>query len=93
MRLEILFSCHRERELIGCKWVYMKIPIITEKEEETFEAHLVAKWYPRQKGIDFDEIFSLIVRHTSIRAQSGCQHGYTFIADGCENNFPPWQSR
>lgn len=35
---------------------------------ENFMAHLVAKIYSQQKGIDYDEIFSPIIRHTSIRA-------------------------
>ena len=33
-----------------------------------FKAHLVAKGYSQIPGIDNDEIFSLVVRHDSIRA-------------------------
>ncbi|KAE8683204.1 hypothetical protein F3Y22_tig00111213pilonHSYRG00462 [Hibiscus syriacus] len=53
---------------IGCKWVYKKKPTVTEKEGEKFKARLVAKVFSQQKGVDYDEIFSSVVRHTSIRA-------------------------
>ena len=47
------------------KWVYRL------KEEEggkkRFKARLVMKGFSQKKGIDFDEIFSLVVKMTSIR--------------------------
>ena len=56
------------KKAIGCKWVYKRKQAVSEKEEEKFKARLVAKEFSQQKGIGYDEIFSHVVRHTSIRA-------------------------
>jgi len=53
---------------IGCKWVYKRKPTVSKKEGEKFKARLVAKGFSQKKGIDYDEISSPVVRHTSIRA-------------------------
>ncbi|KAL0370739.1 UNVERIFIED_CONTAM: Retrovirus-related Pol polyprotein from transposon TNT 1-94 [Sesamum angustifolium] len=63
-----LVQLPKGKKTIGCKWMYKQKPTILEKEGEKFQARLVAKGYSQQKGIDYDEIFSLVVRHTSIRA-------------------------
>ena len=55
------------KKLIGCKWVFRKKEAVSEKEEERFKARLVAKGYSQRHGIDYDEVFLVVVRHTSIR--------------------------
>jgi hypothetical protein len=53
---------------IGCKWVFKKNEVVSEKGGEQFKACLVAKGYSQQKWVDYEEIFSSMVRHTSIKA-------------------------
>jgi hypothetical protein len=58
-----------ERKMaIGCKWVFKKKEAVLEKCGEKFMARLVAKGNSQQKRVDYEESFSPVVKHTSIRA-------------------------
>lgn len=47
--------------------MFRKKEAATDKEKEKFKARIVAKEYSQRKGIDYDEVFSPVVRHTSIK--------------------------
>ncbi|KAM2628105.1 hypothetical protein TB2_001483 [Malus domestica] len=55
------------KKAIGCKWVYAKKEYADEKSNVRFKARLVSKGYAQKKGIDYNEIFSPVVKHSSIR--------------------------
>ncbi|KAM1373507.1 hypothetical protein ACFX2I_024202 [Malus domestica] len=54
------------KKTIGCKWVYAKKAYVDEKRNVRFKARLVAKGYAQRKGIDYNAIFSSVVKHSSI---------------------------
>nr|GEW14819.1 Gag-Pol polyprotein [Tanacetum cinerariifolium] len=65
------------RKPIGNKWVY-KIKRNGDDQVERYRARLVVKGYAQREGIDFNEIFSPVVRMITIRvvlAMCATRHG------------------
>jgi len=56
-----------KQKLIGCKWIFKLKPGIPGVEKQRYKARLVAKGFSQQEGIDYNEVFSPVVKHVSIR--------------------------
>ena len=63
----VLTELPKGKRPLKCKWVYKKKDGIPEVEDPRCKARLVVKGFSQKEGIDFNEIFSPVVRHTSIR--------------------------
>ena len=59
-----LVELPKGRRAIPNKWIY-KIKIVDDKPK--YKARVVAKGYAQTKGIDFQEVFSLVVKVTTLR--------------------------
>ena len=55
------------KRVITCKWIYKKKDGIPGIEAVRYKARYVVRGFDQREGIDFNEIFSPVVRHTSIR--------------------------
>ena len=55
------------RKIVTCEWVFKKKEGITSAEGVKYKARLAAKGFTQSEGVDYNEIFSPVVRHTSIR--------------------------
>jgi hypothetical protein len=62
-----LVQLPKGKKAIGCKWVYTKMEGSIEQDGICFKARLVAKGYDHKEGIDYNEVFSPVVKHFSIR--------------------------
>lgn len=55
-------------KVISCKWVYKrKIETSVTGDKVRFKARLVARGFSQTPGIDYNEVFSPVVKHTSVR--------------------------
>ena len=55
------------KRVITCKWIIKRKEGIPGVESTRNKARFVVRGFDQEKGIDFNEVFSLVVRHTSIR--------------------------
>ena len=56
-----------ERKIITCKWIFKKKEGTSPTEGIKYKARVVARGFHQIEGVDYNEIFSPVVRHTSIR--------------------------
>ena len=54
----------KEKKTVRCKWIFKRKEGISPTEK----ARLVAKGYSQIPGINFSDVFSPVVKHSSIRA-------------------------
>ena len=52
---------------ISCKWIYKLKEGVPDLQHPRYKARLVAKGFTQREGIEYNKVFSLVVKQTSIR--------------------------
>jgi len=55
------------RKIVTCKWIFKIKEGISPVEGVKYKARVVARGFSQREGVDYNEIFSHVIRHTSIR--------------------------
>jgi len=55
------------KRVISCQWIFKRKEGILGVESTRNKARFVVRGFDQEKGIDFNKVFSPVVRHTSIR--------------------------
>ena len=62
----VLVKPPTRQRIVGCKWIFKIKKGNPGVEKTRYKARLVAKGYNQVPGVDFNDIFSPVVKHSSI---------------------------
>jgi hypothetical protein len=61
----------KQKTAVRCKWIFKRKKGLSPNEPPRFKARLVAKGFSQIPSVDYTDVFSLVVKHTSTRAFFG----------------------
>ena len=62
-----IVSLPEKKKSVRCKWVFKRKEGLSPSEPPKFKARLVAKGFSQIPSVDYNDVFSLVVKHSSIR--------------------------
>lgn len=57
----------QDKRLVDCRWIYKKKDGPTNLDEIIFKARLIVKEFTQYKGVDYNEVFALKAKYSTIR--------------------------
>ena len=58
----------KKKKIVGCKWIFKRKEGPSSGVAPFYKARVVTKGYSQIEGVDFRELFSPLMKHSSIRA-------------------------
>ena len=65
-RTQDLVDLPKNRKALLCRWVY-RLNQTTDSPSPKYKARIVAKGFRQEYGVDFDEVFSPVIKMTTLR--------------------------
>ena len=62
-----LVKLPKDKKFVRCKWIFKRKKAMSPSEPARYKARLVSKGYSQISGIDFNDVFSIVVKHSYIR--------------------------
>ena len=56
----------KQKKDVHCKWIFKRKEGLSPSEAPRFKARLVAKGFSQIPSVDYNDVFSLVVKHSSI---------------------------
>lgn len=63
----VLVPKPKDREIISCMWLFKLKHDVTETEHPRYKTRLVARGFTQRERIDYQKLFSYVVKHVSIK--------------------------
>ena len=60
-------SLPKQKKHVRCKWVFKRKEGLSPSEPPRFKARLVAKGFSQILGVDYNDVFSPVVKYSSIQ--------------------------
>ena len=57
----------KKKKTVRCKWIFKRKEGLSPSEPPKYKAKLVAKGYSQISGVDYNDVFSPVIKHSSIR--------------------------
>jgi len=86
-----LSALPKGKKAIGCKWVLAKKHGFLDGDIVCYKARLIAKSYAQWEGIDYNEVFSPVVKHSSIQILLALMAQYELVISSTWRPLP-WRS-
>ncbi|CAM0870358.1 unnamed protein product [Alopecurus aequalis] len=61
----------KQKKTVRCKWIFKRKEGLSHSEPPRFKARLVVKGFSQISGVDYNDVFSPVVKHSSIRTFFG----------------------